>query len=259
MSVLKNMLTQRRCALLVVFLLAVLGGSVALNLLLFDRGRQYYVQLNETRLDPLGLRYFSMDNEPRGEAGTEQMRVVFFGDSRAADWPAPAVEGFEFINRGMGAETSVQAEQRFDHHVKPLQPDVVVIQVGINDLKTIPLFPGRREAIVGGCRENIRRIVEKVTGEGARVILTTILPVGGVPLERRPYWSDEVALAVDEVNEYLEGLASERVLVFDAFSVLAGEGGGLRKQYEEDELHLNAAGYEALNREFEGLLGSLSR
>ncbi|MEA3397944.1 MAG: hypothetical protein U9R05_10825 [Chloroflexota bacterium] len=90
------------------------------------------------------------------------------------------------------------------------------------------------------------------------MILSTVFPVGEAPLERRPFWSDEVALAVNEVNDYLYTLASERVMVFDAFSVLADEGGELRREYRQDELHLNGAGYEVLNRELERMLACAS-
>ena len=63
--------------------------SVAMNLLLFDRGRQYYLQLNATRLDPLGLSYYATEIDQQPTAIPSQKRVVFFGDSRAADWVFP--------------------------------------------------------------------------------------------------------------------------------------------------------------------------
>lgn len=40
-----------------------------------------------------------------------------------------------------GAQTSAQVVWRFAEHIAPLQPDKIILQVGINDLKTIPLFP----------------------------------------------------------------------------------------------------------------------
>jgi uncharacterized membrane protein HdeD (DUF308 family) len=43
---------QKRVKLLVVF---ILGGSICLNIFLFSRAKQYYLELNQTRLDPLGL------------------------------------------------------------------------------------------------------------------------------------------------------------------------------------------------------------
>jgi lysophospholipase L1-like esterase len=230
--------------------IALLLASLVLNYYLFQRSRQYYLQLNETRLDPLGLNYY--DSNLREQDLTT---VVFFGDSRAGNWPTPPnLEQFEFINRGIGAQTSEQVALRFEQHVAPLQPQVVIVQVGINDLKTVPLFPGRREAIIARCKENVRRIVQQSTELSATVILSTIFPSGPVPLERKPFWSGEVAVAIDELNVYIHSLAGENVIVMDAFAILADDKGQTRAEYREDFLHLNAAGYAALNAALMGLL-----
>jgi lysophospholipase L1-like esterase len=183
--------------------------------------------------------------------------VVFFGDSRAQGWPEPSLSQYNFVNRGIGNQTSAQVAQRFEHHVEPLHPRVIVIQVGINDLKTIPLFPGRKRSIIANCQENIGRIVADSTRLGASTVLTTILPVGKVPVERRLFWSKDVALAVDEVNTYIRSLEGPDVTVLDAFSLLADRQGVARPEYSKDLLHLNAAGYETLNSELARVLAAL--
>jgi len=109
--------------------------------------------------------------------------------------------------------------------VEPLQPQVIVVQVGINDLKAIPLFLQRKARIIANCQENIAQIVAHSTDLRATTILTTIFAVGKVPVQRRPFWSDDVALAVDEVNAYIRSLEGQDVIVFDAFSVLADHRG----------------------------------
>ncbi|MGF1522456.1 MAG: SGNH/GDSL hydrolase family protein [Leptolyngbyaceae cyanobacterium] len=151
---------------------------------------------------------------------------------------------------------AIQVAQRFDHHVRPLQPDAVIVQVGINDLKAIGLFPGRREAIIAACKAHIQQIVEDSTAIGATVILTTIFPTGAVPLERQPFWSDAIAEAVVEVNNYLFTLANEQVIVLDTFTVLANSQGQVLPKYSRDELHLNAQGYAVLNDELVRLLNA---
>ncbi len=190
----------------------VLLISVALNLLLFVQGRQYYLQLNETRLDPLGLSSYSPDTL-QSAANSDKPMIVFFGDSRAANWPPPDLARFEFVNRGIGAQTSAQALQRFGYDVRPLRPRVVLVQVGINDLKTIPLFPERKEAIIANCQDNIQRIVRQSVDDGAIVILTTVFPVGRVPFERQLFWSPDVAKAIVEVNAFIRSLEAYNVSV----------------------------------------------
>jgi len=56
-----RMKPDRRSTLMTILLAAVSLVSVALNYLIFARGKQYYLQLNATRLDPLGLSYHPTD------------------------------------------------------------------------------------------------------------------------------------------------------------------------------------------------------
>ncbi len=236
--------------------LALLGSSIFLNFLLFNRGKQYYLELNLTRLDPLGWNSYPLDSNPPPKTDS-RVRFVFFGDSRAASWRSPNMEGFEFINRGIGSQTSIQTLQRFEQHIQPLQPDVILLQVGVNDLKTIPLFPWRKELTIADSKTNIRKIVEQSKALGAVVILTPILPVGEIPIERQPFWSDDVSLAIEQVNHYIKNLASENVIIFNPFSNLLDDQGVVKRKYSKDELHLNDKGYEVLNQELVQLLNTL--
>ncbi|MBD2126934.1 hypothetical protein NDI39_23315 [Microcoleus sp. ZQ-A2] len=136
---------KRLFRLSLLFCLVALVVSLTFNAILFLQARSYYLQLNTTNLDPLGLSAFSADSQPNSIPTTSTTTVVFFGDSRAEMWAIPRqLKGFSFINRGINTQTSVQVLGRFDQHVLPLHPRIILIQVGINDLKTIPLFPHRR-------------------------------------------------------------------------------------------------------------------
>jgi lysophospholipase L1-like esterase len=130
--------------------------------------------------------------------------------------------------------------------------------VGINDLKTIPLFPKQRASIIANCQTNIQRIVEESRDIGAIVIVSTIFPAGKIPLERRLFWSEEIEQAIAEVNAYIASLAGEQVIVFDAFSILADRQGQMLSEYQADELHLNEQGYVILNQRLIQLLDTKS-
>ena len=68
---------------------------------------------------------------PKGQ----RLRVVLIGDSRIARWPTSAIgDEFEVINRGIGGETVAQMARRFDRDAIALEPDVVLIESGMNDL-----------------------------------------------------------------------------------------------------------------------------
>jgi len=217
--------------------------SLAANVILYKRGRQYYLQLNASHLDPLGLSVFA--DVP---VTTQPPVIVFFGDSRAAQWPAPGqVKNTTFINRGIGNQTTAQLLGRFQAHVTPLHPQFIVIQAGINDLKTIPLFPDQKETIIDNCKANLKQMVDLSLASGAQVIVTTIFPLGKIPIERRPFWSNDVKLAIEEVNSYITALAGDQVIILDTGKVLANSEGTVYPQYSQDFLHLSAEGYAALN------------
>ena len=120
------------------------------------------------------------------------------------------MSNFTFVNRGIGAQTTAQVLGRFTQDVAPLTADIAVIQVGINDLKALPLFPEERASIVQNTKDNIMKLVQLSLAAGARrVMLTTIFPLGEIPWERRLVWSDDVAVAIDEVNSF-SGVARKR-------------------------------------------------
>lgn len=248
------MVFKKHPVLFSAFLGVLLGGSVWLNFRLFNQAKHYYIELNATRLDPVGLNHYPTNATP---IDSQTLRVVLLGDSRAASWILPTDSGYQVINRGIPSQTTTQTIARFASHVRPLNPDVVVLQVGVNDLKTIALFPERRDEIVANCKANIQRIVQEAERAGAVVILTTIFPVGEIPLERKPFWSDAIAEALQTVNAEIKTLADKQTIVLDTFPILADPQGVMLPQYSVDELHLNESGYTALNQELLKIIRSL--
>lgn len=176
----------------IVALALLLGVSIALNIVGFSLVNHYYRDANAIRLNPLSLDWYA--DQP---IDPNRLTLVFFGDSRVQNWPAPdGLEQVEFINRGIGNQTSTQVVLRFEAHVRPLSPDVVLLQMCVNDLKTIPLFPDWRDSIIVTCQANIEQIIACARDLDATIILTTVFPVGDVPLQRRLVWSADVAEAV---------------------------------------------------------------
>jgi lysophospholipase L1-like esterase len=177
----------------------------------------------------------------------QRATVLFYGDSRAADWPFPAMAGVSFINRGMPGEETAGALRRFRQIGPALTPEVMVLQLGINDLVALTYAPERRAAMVDRCQANLRRLVSQAVAFGTTVILSTIFPPAPA---RFDFWGNDLARLVLEVigmNEYLTGLAGEQVVIFDAYHLLA-EGNYLKPAYALDLLHLNRAGYTVLNQ-----------
>lgn len=242
----------------VIFVGLLFVVTLAVAYFIFSFARMFYVNENAVRLQPLGLSNYSADPLPKTP---DLKRVVFFGDSRAESWTPPAgVSGYEFINRGIGGQTTAQILGRLPYHLAPLEPDVVVLQLGINDLRTVAMFPDSRASLINDTLANIQAVIQQSTDLGATVILTTIFPVSEPTIERRIFfWSDDIARATEEANAVLRTYAAENVLIYDTDTILLDSEGRVRVDYMPDTLHLNEAGYAALNVRLTEMLNDLNK
>ena len=222
-----------------------LAGAILASVFLFREAMEYYEELNYVRLDPYGI--ITSSSTPVPTRTPNIPLVLMLGDSRIFDWSLPTDTPFQFVVWGMGGQTTEQVLGRFRAQLPQLQPDYVVIQAGINDLKAIPLFPHERDTLVRRVQDNIGTIIDLIHESGAVAIITTVIPNAAVPLQRQFVWSPDVAPAIEEVNAYLLTLADERTQVIDAFSLLADDNGILRAVYAADFLHRTDDAYTVLN------------
>jgi lysophospholipase L1-like esterase len=230
-------------------------ASLVMNLTLFRHAKSFYVQMQAVRLDPMGERAHSRHSV---HADHKRGLVVIAGDSRAADWPSPErAHGYQFANRAVGNQTTVQILGRHQNDVLVLNPDIVILQAGVNDLKSIPLFPDRKNSIISDCKTNLQQIVSLCTKSDINVIVTTVFPVGVPSLQRRHIWSDDVVASVQEVNAFVRSLSETNVIVLDSYSLLCGDDNLLKGEYFTDTLHLNKDGYDILNEELEKILETM--
>nr|CAA6806684.1 MAG: Lysophospholipase [uncultured Thiotrichaceae bacterium] len=229
---------------LTLVLLVLLAVSMVANYTLYKKA---FLPLYATKQDPLELRYYPVSENP---ANNGKPIFLLYGDSRSLSWPAPELGGYQVINRGIGNQSSTQVAMRFGLHAESLMPDTILIQVCVNDLKTIPLFPEQREQIIHDCKSNIDEMIADAAAIDATVLLTTVFPLGDIPIERRLFGFDERAIipAIDEVNEHIKGIEAEHVRIFDTYELLKGEGRKINPDYSRDWLHLNEQGYQRLNQ-----------
>ncbi len=236
---------------------ALLALSLAANVILVRQWIAAVSASHVARLDPAQLGVHEAD---RAKAPPATPVLELFGDSRAAMWPAPAaLPGYTVVNRGIGYQTTAQIALRIDADVVPLHPAVVVLEAGVNDLKTIADVPAQRTRIVADCEANLRRIVDRCRAAASTVVVVSIFDIGDVPLWREPFWSDDVAAAVREVNAFLPTLIRDGVVFLDAGAVLDDARGKVKPSYQFDYLHLNPAGYDALDEKLVPLVRALPR
>ncbi len=229
--------------------------SISLNMFLAFQAKHYYSENKLNRVFPFHEQAYKSQNISLLSKSKEKTRVVLFGDSRINQWhPLPSIEQVDFVNRGIGGETTVQLKHRIHQDAINLEPDIVVLQLGINDLVTIGVAPKNEKKIVQQTVDNIRQMVNQLLKQDAIVILLTIISPSKPSLVRLPVWSQRISVAVRDVNTQLLSLSpQDKLHVIDAENIFSDKGEVLNNLYA-DTLHLSAEGYRHLNTAIQHLI-----
>ncbi|WP_078083239.1 SGNH/GDSL hydrolase family protein [Microbulbifer mangrovi] len=207
-----------------------------------------YKMISEERLTPLGSIMASRVNS-HPLVDQEKVKVSFLGDSRAKDW-ADYYQGsqdFNVINLGLDGQTTAQVLYRAGYHSADLDASVVVIQVGINDLKVIGFDRNLFREVVDNCKRNISSIVDLIEKNNGQIVISTIFPRGELNLVRRIVWSEHVDFAILEVNDYIRKNFEGRATIVDSYSILSSSVYEVDSKYSEDFLHINNHGYQVIS------------
>jgi len=225
-----------------------------LDALLYNIAYKYYCQVQEVRLNPYSSQKYAAENIQLNKTTSDSARVVLLGDSRISHWqPLPSLAGCLIVNRGVSGETTGQTLLRLEKDVVSLKPSLAVIQVGINDIKAIGVFPKQRQRIIDSCGHNIKTMLERLTAKGISVIVMTVVPPGRPQLLRRLVWSDAIYSAVCDVNDAIRAMGNDKVVVFDCDTFMSDDK-KIKPQYACDTLHFSRRGYEELNKYLEPVL-----
>ena len=170
-----------------------------------------------------------------------EKRIVLMGDSITEFWLTIHPEFFagkSYIDRGISGQTTPQMLIRFRPDVINLQPDVVVILAGVNDIagNTGPTTP---EKIFG----NITSMVELAKANAIKVILCSILPANDF------YWrpNDKAAATIIQLNQLIKSYADKHHITYiDYYAVMADASNGLPKEFSNDGVHPNLKGYQIM-------------
>jgi lysophospholipase L1-like esterase len=201
---------------------AAQDGDLALRHLLHDWG---------------GLIRYGSENADLGPPKPGENRVVFLGDDLTDLWgqgSAKFFPGKPYLNRGIAGQTSPQMLVRFHQDVVALQPKVVVIQAGVNDLLV---------ASEGVIADNYMSMVDIAKANGIRVVLASLTPVCDCYTRQtglRPQGK------IISLNGWIKGYAARNGAVYlDYYSALA-VGRNFKQELTGDGLFPNEAGYSLM-------------
>jgi len=175
---------------------------------------------------------------------TKLPRVVFLGDSITDAWRLNEYfTGRDFINRGIGGQSTLQMLARFRQDVETLNPKVVVVLGGTNDIAA-----GVSAAQI---QENLATIGELAKAHAIKVVFSSITPVSDYHKDVDPGYAmtaNRPPATIQAINKWLQGLCLTQGYVYlDYYSAMVDASGQLQADLSDDGLHPNSKGYRVMS------------
>jgi len=172
-------------------------------------------------------------------------RVVFFGDSITDIWHLDEYfPGKPYVNRGIGGQTTPQMLVRFRQDVINLQPKVVIILAGTNDIAG-NTGPMRIEDI----EADYASLADLARANNIKVIYSSVLPVHNYTEKSKDFFAQRSPEKILLLNTWLKGYCATPAngcVYLDYFSAMVDDKGLLKKDLADDGLHPNAAGFKIM-------------
>jgi lysophospholipase L1-like esterase len=173
----------------------------------------------------------------------EEQRVIFFGDSITDAWHLDEYfPGKGYLNRGIGGQTTSQMLVRFRQDVIELQPAVVVILAGTNDIA------GNTGAIsIEDIEANFASQAEMARTHQIRVVFSSVTPVHDYTPQSQLMFAQRSPAKILALNGWLKNYCEKNGLIYlDYFSGMVDAQGLLKKDLAVDGLHPSDAGYRIM-------------
>jgi lysophospholipase L1-like esterase len=170
-------------------------------------------------------------------------RVVFYGDSITDFWElSKSFPQKPYINRGISGQTTAQMLLRFRQDVVNLHPKIVVILAGTNDIagNTGPMTLEMTES-------NFASMAEIAQANGIRVVISSVLPVHNYTAKSDVFFPLRPPAKIAALNEWLKNYCAAHGDVYlDYHAPMLDAGGFLKREYADDGLHPNEAGFAVM-------------
>lgn len=197
---------------------------------------------NQNR-DWAGLTVYGSGDAELAPPAPGENRVVFLGDSITATWEQcdpKFFSGHSYIDRGIENQTTAQMLVRFRQDVVELQPKVVVIQGGLNDLAGAS-GPGTD----GTVADNLLSMIDIAKQHGIRAVIASLTPTRDLNANQG---ARMLADRIVEANETLRDVAKDTGSVYlNYYSVLVDPATRqMKKNLSAGGVIPNDSGYAAM-------------
>jgi lysophospholipase L1-like esterase len=198
-------------------------------------------KINDSWSDWTNFKKYAAQNAEVPPKQKGEKRVVFLGNSIFEGWLRLRPEFFAgkpYYDRGISGQTTPQMLLRLHEDVFNLQPDVLVLKAGINDIAQ-NTGPYDQQRTVN----NIKSIAVLARANGIKVIICSVLPARD--FKWRP--GMEPADKVIALNAAIKAFADENKFYYlDLYSAVVDDNKGMKAEYANDGVHPTVEGYKVL-------------
>ncbi|SHN11457.1 GDSL-type esterase/lipase family protein [Mucilaginibacter sp. OK098] len=188
-----------------------------------------------------GIGRYADQNGKTPPPANGENRVIYMGDSITDFWinnDSTFFKSNSYINRGISGQTTGQMLVRFREDVINLQPKVVVILAGINDIAQNN-GPTKPEDTFG----NIVSMAELAKANRIKVVISSILPANRFPWRQSIIPTEKVI----SLNQMLKAYADKNNVVYlDYYSAMVDNEKGLPANLAKDGVHPTLEGYKMM-------------
>ena len=188
--------------------------------------------------DWANLSKYREDNAKLALTSSSENRIVFMGNSITEDWKTFHPEFFlgkAYINRGISSQTTPQMLLRFRADVINLNPELVIILAGTNDIAG-NTGPSSIEMIA----HNIISMAELAMINDIKIILCSVLPVYDYTWKPGLNPVGKISALNEIIRDYAQ---NNGIMYLDYYSSMVDDRKGLTEDYTYDGVHPNKLGY----------------
>lgn len=198
-------------------------------------------KISDNWIDWANFKRYEADNNKVEPPIKKETRVVFMGNSIFEGWIRLRPEFFSgkpYFDRGISGQTTPQMLLRMYDDVIALQPQIMVLKAGINDIaqNNAPYDPAHT-------LDNIKAMAQLARFNKIKVILCSVLPAADFK------WRPGLAPAdkVIALNEAIKKFATENKFYYlDLYSAVVDDNKGMKKEYASDGVHPTVEGYKVM-------------
>ncbi len=216
-----------------------------------DRMQRQFTAILKTQIaeaqkreaDPNQLNRYAEANAKLLPSGKTPV-VVFLGDSIFDSWRLNEYfTGRDFLNRAIAGQTSSQMLARFIPDVVALNPKVVVILAGTNDIAS--------GVAVNQIEDNLTAMGDLAKARGIKVIFASLLPVSDYHKNTDPRYEmtkSRPPATIQAINRWLQMFCSSQGFTYmDYYSALVDPASQMKTDLSDDGLNPNSKGYRVMS------------